>query len=412
VRRNQHRGSTFIYSVVALVALCGIVSFGVDLGRVQVAKTELQRAADAAARYAATGISRGVTTVQERAAAAAAENAVDGTPVIIDIDSDVEFGTWDSTARTFTVLTGAARSNANATRVSVHRSAARGNAVPLLFARMLGRSTCDVTASAIAMASTGADPYPIVGLEFVESESDAVSRIDSYNSNSGVYTSAGASQNADIASNGDIKLRNGTTVYGDAHPGVGKTFKYNPTVTGSKSQLTKPLNYPNAPTGNISTANNNSVVPSTYLNTSNRDFIIKNSQSYTMPGGTYYFRKFQVLDTAQLTFSGPVKIYVTDRVDVDSKVNTYQSIPKNFKLVSLSTVSDPEDCEIEVEGDGNVYMDIYAPQCEVDIEDDAQFHGYVVGGSLEISESAFVHYDQASGTPTGNAGTGAAVLVK
>ncbi len=48
--RSRRSGMAFIYIIVALVAMLGFCSFAVDLGRVQTAKTELRRAADAAAR--------------------------------------------------------------------------------------------------------------------------------------------------------------------------------------------------------------------------------------------------------------------------------------------------------------------------------------------------------------------------
>ena len=41
----RRRGMTLIYVTVCFALLCGIVSFAIDLGRVQAAKTELQRAA-------------------------------------------------------------------------------------------------------------------------------------------------------------------------------------------------------------------------------------------------------------------------------------------------------------------------------------------------------------------------------
>jgi Flp pilus assembly protein TadG len=126
------------------------VSFAVDYGRAQVAKTELQRACDAAARYGAAGLSSGVTAVQNRVVAAAADNKVDGTSLVIDTTSDLEFGTWDPSTDTFTVLTGADRTSADAIRVTARRTASRGTGVSTLFAASMGRQTIDIKAIAIA----------------------------------------------------------------------------------------------------------------------------------------------------------------------------------------------------------------------------------------------------------------------
>src|SRR6266568_1403959 len=88
------RGIAAVYSILMLVALCGLVSMGVDLGRVQLAKTELRTAADAAARAGAAGLTNGVTQAQSDAAATAAANTCDGSAVVIDQALDIDFGTW------------------------------------------------------------------------------------------------------------------------------------------------------------------------------------------------------------------------------------------------------------------------------------------------------------------------------
>jgi Flp pilus assembly protein TadG len=138
-----------VYAMVALMALMGIASLAVDVGRAQLAKSQLQTAADAAARYAVAGLSQSVTVAIDRAVAAAAENKVEGTPVVLDRNNDIEFGIWDAGPKTFTVLTGNQRSGATAVRVTLRRSQARGNAIPTVFAQMLGRSSVDVKATSI-----------------------------------------------------------------------------------------------------------------------------------------------------------------------------------------------------------------------------------------------------------------------
>jgi len=148
--RASRRGVSMPYLLVTLSGLFAIISLAVDFGRVQIAKTQLRAAADNIARYAASGLAQGVSTTQSRATTAAADNKVDGQSLSIDVNTDLEFGVWDSSARTFTVLTGASRASATAVRVTVRRTAARGNPVPTVFAALLGRHSVDVTATAIA----------------------------------------------------------------------------------------------------------------------------------------------------------------------------------------------------------------------------------------------------------------------
>src|SRR5688500_10003820 len=103
------RGIAAVYSILMLVALCGLVSMGVDLGRVQLAKTELRAAADAAARAGVAGLATSVAQARSDALAVAAANMCDGSAVALDPTLDIEFGSWNDATRTFTVLSGAAQ---------------------------------------------------------------------------------------------------------------------------------------------------------------------------------------------------------------------------------------------------------------------------------------------------------------
>src|SRR4051812_33726095 len=55
-KSNRRTGAVMIYMAVAMTAFAGIVSLAVDWGQTQLAKTELQAAADAAARAGAAGL--------------------------------------------------------------------------------------------------------------------------------------------------------------------------------------------------------------------------------------------------------------------------------------------------------------------------------------------------------------------
>src|SRR5688572_27395339 len=123
-RTHSSRGISIVYMSVVIVVICCFVSIGVDYGRVQLAKTELQRNADASARAAVQALRSGVTAAQMAATSVAGSNHVDGIEVALDPNQDIEFGTWDTTARSFAVLSGAARSTANAVRVTARRTTA------------------------------------------------------------------------------------------------------------------------------------------------------------------------------------------------------------------------------------------------------------------------------------------------
>ena len=93
IREKRNRGGiALIYMIMAMFVICAFISFAVDWGRVQLSRTELQRAADSAARYGVTGISDG--THVSKAIAAAYDNTCDGSTVVIIDQFDFEaFGT-------------------------------------------------------------------------------------------------------------------------------------------------------------------------------------------------------------------------------------------------------------------------------------------------------------------------------
>src|ERR1041385_4891382 len=92
---RRQRGGVLLYIVITMAVLVGMVSLGVDLARVQFVKSELETAADAAARNAASYLPNGTTAVQNAAVATAALNTVDGTSLALDPTNDVTVGTWN-----------------------------------------------------------------------------------------------------------------------------------------------------------------------------------------------------------------------------------------------------------------------------------------------------------------------------
>ena len=223
-KQFRRRGVVVIYASVFFVAIIAVVSLAVDWGRVQMVKTELQDAADAAARYAVTGIRD--NTALARAQAVALQNKADGTALVLT-SADVEVGTWSDTTRVFTV----GGSNQNAVRVTARRTTARGNPVPLVFAKAIGRSTCDVTA--VSVANQDVLPYSMVALNGVTMS--GVSTIqrkatEALGGNSVIVASNGA------WSLGTTSIIAGDTLYRTTAPGGG-------IISGTKTAMSTDIVY-------------------------------------------------------------------------------------------------------------------------------------------------------------------------
>ncbi|HVT91034.1 MAG TPA: TadG family pilus assembly protein [Tepidisphaeraceae bacterium] len=148
---RKKKGNAIIYMLVYMMVLSAFCSLAVDLGRVQLAKTELRRAADGAARAGAAGIPTDTATATSLALQYAALNKVDGTPLSLNASQDIEYGRWDTAAKTFTVKSDPSDSSINAIHVTARRTAKRGNAIPMLFISLLGFRQCDVNAESIVM---------------------------------------------------------------------------------------------------------------------------------------------------------------------------------------------------------------------------------------------------------------------
>jgi hypothetical protein len=371
--QDSRHAFTLVYSIVVITALCALVSLGVDLGRVQVTKTELQRAADAAGRYAAAGISQGVTATEDRAIAAAAENTADGSPVALNRSADIEFGTWDASAKTFTPLTGAARSNANAMRITARRTAARGNAVPLLFAKVLGRETCDVSASSIALLTPGT-PGGAVGLTGIIVRNSAF--IASYNSSvTTTPTQAGANSNGGMASNGTISGQNNNLLKGTVTLGPGGDIN-GVAVTGGTNHVPANIPAPDMPTW--SPAANPGGISQNYTVNANT----------TLAGGTYWFTSLTL--NKNLSFSGIATLIVNGNILLDGSLTAYNRIPSNLTVYQLG--SGRTFCDDKNNLDATAV--IVAPGADFTAKNNFVIRGDMTFSSIDARNGFEMYYDE------------------
>ncbi len=144
---SRRRGVAIIYIIVVLIVMLGFCSFAVDLGRVQTAKTELRRAADAAARAGVASLALGSSNAQTAAINMAANDKCDGSTVTLT-DANVSIGIWDSTKSSATAFSTSGTANNTTTYKAVQVVTSR--AIPLLFGEILGMAHCTVNATSTA----------------------------------------------------------------------------------------------------------------------------------------------------------------------------------------------------------------------------------------------------------------------
>lgn len=365
---------------ILLIVLVGFVSLAVDVGRVRLAKTQLQNAADAAAFAAAVGLEQlpqqGVGVAQDGAVDAAAENtdidvnassgARKDSAVAIVPDEDIEFGIWRPDTRTFEPLESNGggvdeRREANAVRTWARRvttytdangvTVRRNNGLKLMFAPIIpgGPFKGEIQAKAVAALTGGRTGYGFVGLEWMKFNGGTGT--DSYNAATESYPGNDGAPNqlGSIASNGDITLVGNTTIQGDVHPGVDGHILDNPlgnnvTVTGYMNPLDKPLSYPlNAfsPSANVNPPTYGDIQPANALNKQTLAFQPKNINPCTIKTGQYLFSSWTTgaQDLVQLdNTAGPIEIWVNG--DVKSTAQAGVKILGNVNPVTFHVNGD------------------------------------------------------------------------
>jgi Flp pilus assembly protein TadG len=264
-----------------LVVGAGMSTLAVDVGRVQLAKSELQAAVDSAARQAAANLHLGHDTAESKAIAAAGYNTVDGTTVVLQ-KSDIEFGLWDPTNKQFQVLTGSDRDSATAVRITGVRSATRNNAITTVFGRVIGLGAINLQARStatrgrIAPATIAANACPwLAGMPngthvtaYDENTIDAVAPTNSPSVMAGMPVTAGASL--------FFRQTNGQTSYANA-------ASYDPdgnTGRTVEQRLANGINSTKAPLNALVGIFLDNRAPNTYPPAAELDFSTGNSRDF------------------------------------------------------------------------------------------------------------------------------------
>ena len=387
----KRRGTVLIYVTVAMVAFVGFASLAIDVAHVRLVKVQLQAAADSASRAACQALPNGVTAAQNAAVSAAASNSVDGSPLVLTPSTDLTFGTWNPTAGSFSALTGAAVSNANAVRVVPARSTARGNAVSLWLANVIGKSSCDVTATATSCRGGNVSAYSLIGLNGITMS--GIGSTDSYNATQGAYSAGSAHHRGSIASNGNITVTGSAEVDGDARCGIGKTTTIQNTasVTGMVAPLGAVMSFPSV------------TLPSSYQSLGD---VNMSSGTATIAGGVYYLNNLTLSGSATIVWTGPTVLYIGSSYNVsgNASITTYQNLPANRILKFLPTCT-----TASWTGTNQCVGELYAPDTDFTIGGTVDLYGRVTARSISVNNDGGLHYDE-SLAPAGGVVPGSSVI--
>ena len=402
-----------IWLAISMVALTGLVALGIDMGRVKLARTELQTTADATARAAIwpvpqlqfdEGISRAQAVID-------ANDAGGGAIGYDSADEDLQYGIWWRNTRTFELLPPEFWNHANAARIVTHRSTDRGNPMAMGFATIVGVDQVDVRTQAIAQirgGRTGTEigNMGIYGIDWVQT--NGVTMTDSYDPTAGAYDPATAGDGGGIGTNGYIELIGTTFINGGARSGpdgdTSPDTDYlevwpNADVSGWQAPLDEELEFPLVTPPAV--YNNQPLIDAGLLNAQN-NLVATGKASLTIPGGTpdnpniYLINDLIIRSNTNVTINGAVEFYITGRVDMTGSVYINDSngvsnpLPSNFKIFVIG------DGTVELGGGSALYAQIYAPESDVKIHGTSETFGLfggVVGRTVDILGNSAIHVD-------------------
>ena len=361
--------------MVALAAWCGVCSLAVDWGRVQLAKTSMQCATDAAARAAAASLSGGTTAARSAAVTVAAYNSVDGQPLVLQ-SSDVVFGKWNSATQTLDTTS----PTPDTVQITGRRTAARGNAIPLTFAKLVGVNSSDLTVTAYASYTVN-PPGGIVGLNGIDAKNNFYTA--SYDSS--VTTSPSHSNHNDNGALGSNAVISGSgTLRGDAILGPSGSIT-GISVTGSSGHRTSPIPTPTAATWSPGT--NPGGISQTYS---------VGGSTTTLPGGTYWFTSLTV--TGTLAFSGAATLYVNGNADISGTLTAYNGLPANLKIYQIGAHTFGNAGS----DGGDITADIEGPSSDFVVKNNFTFRGRMIFNTITVKNNVDFFYDETFGPVAGS----------
>lgn len=190
------RGTAAVMLAGGMLAFVGMASLAVDMGHLYMTQNRLQATADAAA-VAATDRLPAVNEARNQALAFVEMNMPSSTDGTVLAATDFKTGNWNATTRTFTD----GGIPLNAVQVTARRAQANGNTMNLFFGPVLGRSTGDLAATAVA---TRYQAPCILALDtssdalIINSNSDITANDCTVHSNGGIDSNSASSVTADM----------------------------------------------------------------------------------------------------------------------------------------------------------------------------------------------------------------------
>ncbi len=156
-KTKGEKGTVLVFVTIALVGIMGMIGWSTETGRAWQAKTQLQAAADSSALAGVGNLFTPSFAAVDEAAARTAAITYGAHHEVAELSNltiaaaDVQVGSWNMAAQTFTALPGNTDPDVvRAVRVVTRRDSSVNGEIPTIFGQILGRSSIAVNTDAIA----------------------------------------------------------------------------------------------------------------------------------------------------------------------------------------------------------------------------------------------------------------------
>ena len=387
---------------ILIPAILVLMVMAVDFGTINLARQQLQQAADASAVSTLEVLLRDPNAADQAGVETVNNNLLLGDPIPLNAIRSIDYGTWDADTRTFAPLEregGNPPVGATAVRVTIERTRELQNAVPLFLGSVIGIEFANVTVSAVAAAEAGCSGF--VGIESVTLANNIIT--DSYNSEEGAYTpwsNGNRNQNGDVCSGGPVNLSSGADVFGDAQ-GAPVTIAQGSgaTISGNRSNVPSVVDFPPVDFSEVLTNDNSHIARGPewappFYNAETRDLVINNGRNLTLNEGVYHFNDLFLAGGSRLNITGPVQIYIEGEMRFDNGTAANQTeIPINMQIFV-------GEGPVNIQGGNQLHASIYAPEADVNMANGSGFFGAVVGRTFSTAGGAGLHYDESLSAET------------
>ncbi len=218
---------------------------------------------------------------------------------------------------------------------------------------------------------------------------------DSYNSDSGAYVATVLNEGGSIGSNGDVIVKNGATVSGDAITSLdgGLDINAGAIIVGDTSSTAPVHDLELIPQSEYDWAEATSIASTGISGTYDYDPVTKSFDAkdgdVVLTSGVYYFSSIVLSKDAALTLApdAEVTIYITGDIEIKNSGDINDGgTPSDLTFLSQG--------DLVLKNSGTISAVFYCPEGSADLRNSSDFYGSIIANDIIAHNSAGFHYDR------------------